>query len=178
MLKAYSGTQQCVPFLLLTYIYICRCQQYNKCWRRYRGTRQWVLFVLLSRYKISRPTFNSVNVLGLHVDYPIFFVRFFSRSGFYRQILINVSNIKFHENPSTGSRVDTSGRTWRIFSRINAEVTKICVRDTSLYHARITQLFSHVNANWCPRSARKRIPNKCKICSADSFVHCVSKYNV
>lgn len=107
-----------------------------------------------------------------------FFCTVLSKSGFSLQILIKVSNTKFHANPSIGSPGDTCGQTWQISARLTAEETKNCVRDMSLYHAGITQLFSHGNAKWCPRCARKRIPNKCKICSADAFVHCVSKYNI
>jgi hypothetical protein len=34
-----------------------------------------------------------------------------TKFGFYRQLSIEVPNIKFHENPSTGSRTDTYGQT-------------------------------------------------------------------
>jgi hypothetical protein len=34
-------------------------------------TQEWVPFALLSSYKIRLTAVNSVNVLGIHVKYPI-----------------------------------------------------------------------------------------------------------
>jgi hypothetical protein len=44
--------------------------------------------------------------IGLHVKYPLF-----KKLEFCRQIFVKSSNIKFHENPSSGSRDVPRGRT-------------------------------------------------------------------
>jgi hypothetical protein len=50
--------------------------------------------------------------IGLHVNYPLFSSDF-NELGFSRQIFKKYSNIKFHENPSSGSRVVPCGQTDR-----------------------------------------------------------------
>ena len=40
-----------------------------------------------------------------------YFCPILTKSGFSRQILIEVASIKFHENPSSGSRPETCGQT-------------------------------------------------------------------
>ena len=37
------------------------------------------------------------------------YVRFLTRSGVSERIFMKISEIKFHENPSSGSRADTCG---------------------------------------------------------------------
>ena len=49
---------------------------------------------------------------GLHVKYPLFCPILMKR-GFSRKIFEKYSNSKFHENPSSGSRVVPCGQTWR-----------------------------------------------------------------
>jgi len=46
---------------------------------------------------------------GLHVKYPLF-LSHFMKVDISRQIFEKSSNIKFHENPSSGSRVVPCGR--------------------------------------------------------------------
>lgn len=50
---------------------------------------------LLWRYKMY---------VGLHVKCQIFFSRFYLKFGVSRQIFVKISGIKFHEDPSSGSR--------------------------------------------------------------------------
>jgi hypothetical protein len=45
--------------------------------------------------------------IGLHVKYPLFLTEL----EFPRQFFEKFSNIKFHENPSTGSRLVPCGQT-------------------------------------------------------------------
>jgi hypothetical protein len=49
---------------------------------------------------------NNKTFLGLNAKCLDIFVRF----RVYRQIFIKVPNIKFHGNPSSGSRADTRGQ--------------------------------------------------------------------
>jgi len=48
--------------------------------------------------------------IDLHVTYPLFLSDFNGTWIFSRQIFEKFSNIKFHENPSSGSRVVPCGR--------------------------------------------------------------------
>ena len=50
--------------------------------------------------------------IGLRVKYPLF-LSILMKLGFSRQIFEKWSNVKFHENPSSGSRVVPIGQTWR-----------------------------------------------------------------
>jgi hypothetical protein len=54
----------------------------------------------------------SKTFFGLHVKYPLF-CPIVMRLTFSRHIFEKSSNIAFHENPSSGSRVYPCGRTWR-----------------------------------------------------------------
>jgi hypothetical protein len=47
--------------------------------------------------------------IGLHVKYPLFF-HILMKLEFSRHIVEKYSNIKFNENPSSGSRVIPGGR--------------------------------------------------------------------
>jgi len=49
-------------------------------------------------------------LIGLHVKYPLFFP-ILMKLDIFRQILEEYSNIKFHENLSSESRVVPCGRT-------------------------------------------------------------------
>ena len=49
----------------------------------------------------------------LHVNYPLFLSDFNNTSIFFRYIFEKYSNIKFHENPSSGGRVVPCGLTDR-----------------------------------------------------------------
>jgi len=51
--------------------------------------------------------------IGLHVNYPLFMSDFNDIGIFSGQIFEKSSNIKFYENPSSGSRVVPCGRTDR-----------------------------------------------------------------
>jgi len=48
--------------------------------------------------------------IGRHVKYPLLLSNF-NEIGFFRQTLEKYSNVKFHENPSSGSRVVPRGQT-------------------------------------------------------------------
>jgi hypothetical protein len=48
--------------------------------------------------------------IGLHVKYPLF-LSDFNETCIFQQIFENYSNIKFHENPSSGSQVVPCGQT-------------------------------------------------------------------
>jgi len=54
--------------------------------------------------------------IGLHVKYPLFF-QILVKLEFSRHIFEKYSNMKFYENPSSGSRVvpwgQTGRQTWR-----------------------------------------------------------------
>jgi len=50
--------------------------------------------------------------IGLHVKYQLF-VSDFNETLFSRQVFENSSNVKFHENPSSGVPVAPCGRTNR-----------------------------------------------------------------
>ena len=49
------------------------------------------------------------NYIGLHVKCPIF-SPILTKSEFYPQIILKVSSVKFHENPSSGSCKGKRGR--------------------------------------------------------------------
>jgi hypothetical protein len=50
--------------------------------------------------------------LGIHVNCPMFCM-ILTEFGFSRHILIELPNIKFHVNPSSGFRAETCGRSDR-----------------------------------------------------------------
>ena len=49
--------------------------------------------------------------IGLSVKYLLFFFQILMKFELYRQIFYTSSNNKFHENPSSGSRVVSCGKT-------------------------------------------------------------------
>jgi hypothetical protein len=77
--------------------------------------QQWVPFALLSRYKIFRTAVNNINVLKSLCKAPDIFVWFLPKFEVYGQISVKAFSIKFHKkkHPSSGSRADTHGQTWR-----------------------------------------------------------------
>ena len=82
-------------------------------------TQQCVPYVLLS-HKIFGIAVNNINLhANVFMQSPRHFSPILTKSGFSRQIFIKVSNIKFHENQSSGCWLDTSrqtdGRTWPCF---------------------------------------------------------------
>ena len=62
--------------------------------------------------------------IGLHVKYPLFLLDF-SKLEFSRQISENYSDIKFHGNPSSGSRVVMYGWTDG-HDAANSRLSKFC----------------------------------------------------
>jgi len=63
------------------------------------------------------------NVYGIHMKYPQLLSDF--NEIFSRQIFEKYSNIKFHENPSRGSRVVPRGRTDR-HDEVNSRFSQFC----------------------------------------------------
>jgi len=57
----------------------------------------------------ARITLPFTVLLGLHVEYPL--LSYFNETSIFRQIFEKFSNIKFHENPSSGRGVVPCGRT-------------------------------------------------------------------
>jgi hypothetical protein len=85
-------------------------------------------FLVLSR--IQR---DVIKVLGLQVKCPL--LSYFSKTcKFFRQIFEKYSNIKFHEIPSSGSRVVPCGRTDR---HDEAKQALFAVLRTRLKHVKI-----------------------------------------
>jgi hypothetical protein len=88
------------------------------------------LHLSLSMYDVLRPL---CKVSGI-------FVRFQSNLGFFRQILMKVSSIQLHENPSGGSRVGPCGKTdlwidmWKLIGALcdYANAPKSCRKYCSL----------------------------------------------
>jgi hypothetical protein len=75
-------------------------------------TLEWVPFALLSAYKIFSIAVSNINVLSPHAKYPAClsdFNQIWSWSTHFRPS----PKYHFHGNPSTGSRADTYGQTWR-----------------------------------------------------------------
>jgi len=67
--------------------------------------------------------------IGLHVKYPLF-LSDFNESRIFRQIFVKYSNIKFHENPSSVSRVPCGrmdGQTDR-YDEANGHFSQFCER--------------------------------------------------
>jgi hypothetical protein len=62
------------------------------------------VFLILRRIKHD----TLLMYIGLHVKYPLFSSDF-NETSFFRQIFEKYSNTKFHENPSSGSRVVPDG---------------------------------------------------------------------
>jgi len=66
--------------------------------------------------------------IGLHVKYPLFLFDLMKLE-FPQQIFEKYSNIKFHENPSSGNRVVPYGRTDRRTDRHdenNSRILQFC----------------------------------------------------
>ena len=59
----------------------------------------------------ARITLPFTVLLGLHVEYPL--LSYFNETSIFRQIFEKFSNIKFHENPSSGRWVVPCGRNER-----------------------------------------------------------------
>jgi hypothetical protein len=53
---------------------------------------------------------NNKTYLGLYVKCPVFLFHILTKFGFSQKISIRVLNIKFHVNPSSGSRADMCGQ--------------------------------------------------------------------
>jgi len=69
--------------------------------------------------------------IGLHVKYRCYSGQILMQLEFSRQIFEKYSNIKFYENPSTGSRVVPCGRTDGLKDRheeANSHFSKFCER--------------------------------------------------
>jgi hypothetical protein len=81
---ARSRNQQCAPTALLRHLMLSR--------------------MLLRRFNVTCN--NTTHTQNARCLCPIL-----TKFGFSRQIFIRVSNIKFHENPPSGSRADICGRT-------------------------------------------------------------------
>jgi hypothetical protein len=64
--------------------------------------------------------------IGLHVKWPLFFLHF-NQTWTSRRIFEKHSNIKFQENPSSGSRVLPCGRTDRR-DEANSRFSQFCER--------------------------------------------------
>jgi len=61
--------------------------------------------------KIFRTAFNNKTVLRSVRTAQDIFCSILTKSGVCRQILVKVTNTKFHKNPSSESRADECGRT-------------------------------------------------------------------
>ena len=72
--------------------------------------RQFFSFGLLSSNAIFRNATSTINVLTSSRKLRDIFERF-EFIGASRQIYMKIPNIKFHENPSNGSRADTCEKT-------------------------------------------------------------------
>ena len=66
-----------------------------------------VTFLIVRRHRL----FTITNAHTIHVKYPLFLSDVSETLNFFQQIFETYSNIKFHENPSSGSRVVQCGRT-------------------------------------------------------------------
>jgi hypothetical protein len=73
--------------------------------------QQWTPLALLSSYKIFRFAVNNINVLTSSYKVPDFLSDCNQVWSFSRHIFVKISNFRFHENPSSGSRADTYGQT-------------------------------------------------------------------
>ena len=69
--------------------------------------QQGVLFAQLLSYKISRSAGTSIKVLRSSCELPHYFGTVLTKFGVPSQISVKVTNIKFHENTSRGTHVDT-----------------------------------------------------------------------
>ena len=66
----------------------------------------FTIFVwIISHYKKKWARYDKKIYIGLHVEYLLFFLDFKEIGFFFRQFFEKYSNIKFHENPSCGSRI-------------------------------------------------------------------------
>jgi hypothetical protein len=69
--------------------------------------QQGVLFAQLLSYKISRSAGTSIKVLRSSCELPRYFGTVLTKFGVPSQISVKVTNIRFHENTSRGTHVDT-----------------------------------------------------------------------
>jgi hypothetical protein len=71
-------------------------------------TQKWILLTLLSGYKIFRTDHKRILVV-LYSDR--YLCSSLTKFGFLDRYFIKVPKIRFQENPSSGSQVDTDGQT-------------------------------------------------------------------
>jgi hypothetical protein len=79
-----------------------------------------------------------LNVYCIPVNYPLY-LSDLMKLEFFRQIFEKYSNIKFHENPSGGSRVVPSGRTYITMLRVAFRNFANVPKNSASFYKQITR---------------------------------------
>jgi hypothetical protein len=87
----------------------------------------WFSLQLSSETKEEFSEVFSKMFIGVHEKYPLRFKDFYIKLGFSKNIFEKSSNIKFHENPSSGSRVALCGQGDRLMTDRWTDTTKLIV---------------------------------------------------
>jgi len=113
----------------------CHCKQYKniKCCTK---MLLWWIYVAGSNKTCLSLHVECPTFLPLHVECPTFLPKF----GVSRQIFINVDNIKFHENPSSGAALIHADRTDR-----RTDMTKLKGAFREYANAPVTEWLQHID---------------------------------